>query len=63
MDCRKTSKRQDWVGGVKENLRKGCTGKVNAAHKGEGSDGEMSFGQAMPNLDGCSVIPVTSWTK
>lgn len=37
-------------GGVKENLRKGCTGKINAAHKGEGSDGDMSFGQAMPNL-------------
>lgn len=38
------------LGGVKENLRKGCTGKINAAHKGEGSNGDMSFGQAMPNL-------------
>lgn len=57
------SNRQDQVGGGKENLRKRCAGKITAAYKGAGSNGEMSFGQAIPSLDGCSVIPATSWTK
>lgn len=54
------SNRQDWVRGDKENLRKGCTGKTNAAPKGEGSDGEMSLGQAIPKLGVCSAIPASS---
>lgn len=41
---------QDWVGGGKENLRRGRAGKVTAAHKEEGSDGEMSFGAGNSKL-------------